>query len=383
MPAEPQLSHDVLYQAVERERKRASVRALDLSFNELADMYCEGELEIRPEYQRTFRWSEEKSSRFIESIVLEMPIPPIYTIEVREGHWELIDGLQRLSTFLYLRGQLDLPDRDPPIVKGETFLRLQGCDIVPELNNFLFDELPTTLQYRIRRASLRVEVVRRESNPRFAYHMFKRLNTGGELLSAQEERNCSIRLLGTQFNDFIFLLSKDENFQACIEDITDEYRKRMGEQELVLRFLAFKNCLNEFVHNIDPFLSEFMERVTDSGAENHLPFDYQTEELEFRKTFRIIANTMRTRAFCRWANNRYSGGFSMGHFEAFSIGVSRVVNLIPDPLTQEKQQEIEAAMDCVKKDGELRKLTVGGGKNFRNIYEQKIELVAKAIRDVL
>lgn len=140
-----------VYEAVERERKRAGVRALDLSFNELADMYKTGELEIKPEYQRTFRWSEEKCSRFIESIVLEMPVPPIYTVEIREGQWQLIDGLQRLSTYLYLRGELELPDRKPVIAKG-TFLRLEGCDIVRELNGLQFDELPTTLQYRIRRA---------------------------------------------------------------------------------------------------------------------------------------------------------------------------------------------------------------------------------------
>lgn len=373
-----------LYDAVERERKRAGVRVLDLSFNELADMYGTGELEIKTEYQRTFRWSDEKCSRFIESIILEMPIPPIYTIEVSEGRWQLIDGLQRLSTYLYLRGQLDLPDetRDVEIRKG-TMLRLQGCDIVPELNGFQFNDLPTTLQYRVRRATLRVEVVREESNPRFAYYMFKRLNTGGELLSQHEIRNCSIRLLGASLLDFINRLSEDVGFQACIEDITDEYRKRMGKQELVLRFLAFKNNLGEFVHEIHDFMTDFMERVTDTGATNYIPFDYQAEEHMFRRTFQVLAETLGTRAFCRWANGSYSGGFSMGHFEAFSLGMAKVINDIPSKLTPKLQKRITDAMDEAKQDNKLKKLTVGGGKNFRNIYENKIELVAQAIKAVL
>src|SRR4051794_21930926 len=124
----------ILIEAVERERKRANVRSLDISFNELADMYKTGELHITPDYQRTFRWSQEKQSQFIESVVLEMPIPPIYAVEVGEAKWELIDGLQRLSTYLHLLGQLDLPDREPPLKKGESFLCLEGCDIVLELN---------------------------------------------------------------------------------------------------------------------------------------------------------------------------------------------------------------------------------------------------------
>jgi len=84
--------------AFENERRKASVRSLDMSFNELADMYRTGELHITPEYQRTFRWSGAKQSQFIESIILEMPIPPIYAVEVAEGKWELIDGLQRTCT---------------------------------------------------------------------------------------------------------------------------------------------------------------------------------------------------------------------------------------------------------------------------------------------
>jgi hypothetical protein len=134
MSEQNRVNLDTLSTAVERERKRASVRPLDISFNELADMYATGELHITAEYQRTFRWSEVKQSQFIESIILEMPVPPIYTVEVGEAKWELIDGLQRLSTYLHFRGQLDLPDRTPPIRKENDFLRLAGCDILTELN---------------------------------------------------------------------------------------------------------------------------------------------------------------------------------------------------------------------------------------------------------
>lgn len=86
-----------LISEIEDKIKTVRTRSLDLSFNELLDMYKDGELIIDPEYQRLFRWSEVQQSRFIESLLLEMPIPPIFVVEQEEGKYELIDGLQRVS----------------------------------------------------------------------------------------------------------------------------------------------------------------------------------------------------------------------------------------------------------------------------------------------
>jgi hypothetical protein len=79
--------------------KRVSTTSLDISFNELLDMAAADppELDITPDYQRLFRWSEGQRSRFIESLILEMPVPPVFVIEVDDGRYQLIDGLQRIS----------------------------------------------------------------------------------------------------------------------------------------------------------------------------------------------------------------------------------------------------------------------------------------------
>lgn len=374
-------SHDEISRAVAQERKLASVRSLDLSFNELADMYKTGEIHITPAYQRLFRWSAAKQSQFIESVILEMPVPPIYVVEVGEAKWELIDGLQRLSTYLHFKGELQLPGPDPEINEND-FLTLESCDIVPALNGYKFADLTTSLQHRVRRATLRVDVVRRENSTKFAYHMFKRLNTGGEPLSNQETRNCSIRLLGTDFVDFVARVAEDSNFQKCIEDITEEYRSRMGEDELVLRFFAFKNNLEEYVHDIDPFLTEYLERVTDRNAKNALPFDYDTEEQRFRKTFRVLAAAQGPKAFSRWVDGKPAGGFSMAHYEAFSLGMAAVIDRVPDEPDAGGLVKIAGAIAAAKSDPALKRLTVGGGKNFHRIYEQKIALVAEKLRAI-
>src|ERR1700685_2794267 len=122
-----------LLQAVQRQVKQIQTSSLDLSFNELLDMYSNDELQIDPNYQRSFRWSPGKESRFIESLLLGMPIPPLFVIELDDAKYELIDGLQRLSTYIHFRGNLALESPERTITKGEGLI-LSDCDIVKELN---------------------------------------------------------------------------------------------------------------------------------------------------------------------------------------------------------------------------------------------------------
>ncbi len=117
-----------LTEAIDRKIKSIHVKSLDISFNELLDMHVNKELNISPAYQRLFQWSEDAQSRFIESLLLEMPVPPIYVIEEDENStYSLIDGLQRISSYLHLRGRLTATEATPPVKPGQ-MLKLAGCD---------------------------------------------------------------------------------------------------------------------------------------------------------------------------------------------------------------------------------------------------------------
>src|SRR5690349_8180996 len=107
--------------------------AVDFSFGELLNLHNDKEIVIHPEYQRLFRWSNEKRSRLIESIILGLPIPPIFLIEGDDGVLELIDGLQRTSSVLQFLDHSAI---------GEPELILSGCDIIPELNGLRFQDIP-------------------------------------------------------------------------------------------------------------------------------------------------------------------------------------------------------------------------------------------------
>ncbi len=380
--ANPSASADMLIiSAVDERRKRAGTKALDISLNELADMYSSEELIIRPEYQRLFRWSKEKQSQLIETLLLEMPIPPIFVIELEEGKWELIDGLQRLSTYLHFRGELNAPELDPPIKRGDKLV-LEECDIVKELNGLTYDDLPLALQIRLKRHFLGVETIRKETDKRFRYYMFKRLNTGGEQLSEQEVRNCTIRLLGEEFNSFIINLAKNSDFRECIESLTEENRRMMGDIELVLRFFAFKNNFDEFRHDIADFMTNFMERVTFQSHEKPISFDYIMEQKLFEKTFALLKTTLGPNTCQRWLGRQYGGQFSMHHFEAISLGIAKIIDEID--LSNSKQvQRIKKALASIKKDDEFKQLTSGGGQNSPGPYRKKIEFVAEKVRSEL
>jgi hypothetical protein len=384
MPDNPQNDEIVeLITEIDTRMKKVHTNSLDLSFNELLDMKKAGELNITPDYQRLFQWSEGARSRFIESLLLEMPVPPIYVVEEDDGKYLLIDGLQRISSYLHMRGELDAPHLDPPIRPGEKLI-LADCDIVKSLNGRTWDDLGTALQIRLKRSFVRVEVVRKGSDPRFKYHMFKRLNTGGAILSEQQMRNCTIRLLDPTFNDFIIELSKTDDFKTCTETLTEDRKLAAFDQELVLRFFAFSNSRNDFRHDVADFLTEYMEGVSETDEEKRIPFDYPEQRATFLKTFRILAQTLGPTAFSFANRNRdaLTRSFSVYHFEAFTVGIQAQLDAIDDN-DAVLLGRLKDAFEAIKFDNQFIRITTGGGKNSPGPLNERIGFVETRIHEIL
>jgi hypothetical protein len=362
-------SPDELINAVDEKISAVRTQSLDFSFNELADMHADGELIIDPEFQRMFRWSEGGQARFIESLLLELPIPPIFLIEREDRVYELIDGLQRISSFLHFRGQLKLD--------GETLapLVLSDCDIVTELNGKTHADLPRALEIKLKRSYIRAEILRKESDHRLRYYMFKRLNTGGERLAEQEVRNATIRLLSEDFNNFLITLSRNEDFTVTIGAITGNAKKRKFDQELVLRFFSFKNAGHLYKHDIGDFLTDYLEAVSDDSSEVH--FDYEEERGIFDKTFRAIRRIgdildYGPRVFGTMGRNgQPKSQFSVYHYEGITLGLQRVIARVD----LENETHLNALAEVVrvgKADPAFLKAT-GGGKNERNALKARID----------
>ena len=354
-----------LIENVDNQIIKIRTKSLDVSFNELYDMYQNGELTIAPDYQRLFRWEEEKQSRFIESLILEMPVPPIFVIETEDGVYELIDGLQRISSYLHFRGER----------LGETtedFLVLHGCDIVDDLNDMTFDKLPKALQIKIKRSFVRMEVIKKESETSLKYHMFKRLNTGGELLSAQEIRNCTIRLLGAKGIDFLEECCQNSDFKSVINKVSPEKKKIKYDQELVLRFFAIKNDIDNYKYPVTEYLTRYLEKMTAKDI-----FDYKKEKEIFDATFKFINKNWIEDAFAgKTVSGSAKNEFVLYYYDGITVSIA---NLIEQLKKCENVQLVIEKINEIKFGKELQSYKTGSINGVRT----RIRLFEEGVSKIL
>lgn len=349
-----------LIEIVDNKIEKVRTKSLDISFNELLDMYENDELIISPDYQRLFRWSIEKQSRFIETLILELPLPPIFVIEIEEGKYELIDGLQRVSSYLHFRGALR--DKDE--------LKLNDCDIIPELNGNTYSTFPKSLQIKLKRNFVRVEVLRKESDIDLRYHMFKRLNSGGEILSEQEIRNCTIRILNPDINNFIIDMNKNSDYKNTISKISDEEIDKKKDEELILRFLTLKNNLENYFHPFDEYLTKYMEDIANASV----PFDYKKEEVIFSKTFMILNKILNKDVFStKRLSIKYQDNFVLYYFDGLILGIQKYLDKIID---FNNYPALISVIENIKDDEKLYKARTGSKSNIKiriQIVEEKLE----------
>jgi hypothetical protein len=219
-----------------------------------------GDYKLNPEYQRRKRWDNGRKSRLIESFIMNVPLPPIFLYEYDYSKFEVMDGLQRLTSIVdYYSGNF----------------ALDGLEYWKELNGKKYDKLPVEIQKGIDRRYISSIILLEETakTPEEAEKLkqivFERLNSGGEKLTPQETRNA---LYNGKFNQLCLKLSKNDKFrkmwQIPLESdgeekllISDAYRK-MDDVELVLRFFAYR-FLDKFSGTIEDFLDEYLKQANE------------------------------------------------------------------------------------------------------------------------
>ena len=187
-------------------------------------MKNDGELVLQPLYQRNFVATDLIASKLIESILLDVPIPVVYLAEEQDGSYSVIDGQQRLTSFLsFLEGKF--PDTRP--------FKLSGIKVLPELNRKLFTELDNELQKKIRSTTIHSIIIKKESNPDIKFEIFERLNTGSTKLNEDEIRNTVFR---GSYIELLSELSENPVFHGLVKK--DNFKKRMIYRGMILRFFA-------------------------------------------------------------------------------------------------------------------------------------------------
>jgi uncharacterized protein DUF262 len=157
-----------------------------MSIGEMISLYRDRDIDIHPEFQRIFRWTSKQKSSLIESILLKIPIPPIFVSQRPDGVWDVIDGVQRLSTILEFVGMYR--DEEGNQVEPST---LEATEYLPDLNGYRWEigdrSFNDILQRDFKRAKIEFRIIQKQSDENAKYDLFQRLNSGTQL-SAQEVR---------------------------------------------------------------------------------------------------------------------------------------------------------------------------------------------------
>lgn len=242
--------------------RKVLIQTYDYAVRTLMDMVLEEDLILDPDYQRHYRWSDDKASRFIESVSLNIPVPVVYLAEEADGTFSVIDGQQRLTSLLRFIKPSDLRDVYRDGDPGE--LVLSGLHVRPELNGKRYSELSRVDKSAIAKRPIRCIVVLNESDATLKFEVFERLNTGSLSLTDQEVRNCIYR---GSYNTLIKRLALNPEFQEMIS-LPPNSRSTMKDAELVLRFFAYRELSEKtsYPDNYNEYLNSHMEENREIGS---------------------------------------------------------------------------------------------------------------------
>lgn len=224
----------------------------------MVDKYEDEEF-IVPKYQRAFVWNEEKQSKFIESILLDLPIPFIFFADEPEsGKLEIVDGSQRIRTL-------------HAFVKGKLILcKLQKLN---KLNGFAFSDLLESRQRRFLRKTIRSIELTENASWKVRKDIFERINTKPYDLTSMEIRK---GMFEGDFYDFIKRCSEKELFKSLCP-ISERKLKREEATEMVLRFFAYADKYQDFDHSVNEFMDDFMrDKSETSFSESSLEQNFDT-----------------------------------------------------------------------------------------------------------
>jgi len=359
--------------------KKIRITTKNFTLREVVDQIGENEIDLAPDFQRDFVWKQRERTRLVESILLGIPLPAFYFNQERDGTYQVVDGVQRLTTVhLFMAGNHILDKAD--------------LEYLRELHGYGFSDLEPVLQRRIRSTQIVVHVIEPQTPDEIKYDIFGRVNTLGEPLSAQEIRHAMSKDRSRRFlHDLAQLASFDEathfyfyrrTSQASSPGVRDS--KRMTDRELALRFCAFRDfSASEYrkYENLDAYLVEFTRRIDGRSQDAAKLSDSELIKLRtaFDRAMKNASAILGDEAFRRWnPEMRRRGPINRAVFEAQSIALSHYEFRRLEPRIREARKALLAAFDDPTY---VKAVTVGTGDSsaIGHRLERTRELVAEAL----
>jgi hypothetical protein len=363
---------------VEEQRHHVVVDSYSATWSELMAQYAAADIEIDPAYQRAFRWDVEQQTKYLESLLLNIPTPPIFLAEKQTGAFEVIDGLQRFSTVIKFFAAEVFQGEDkfnnsisariskPTINDIRVPSILSDAPILTGLEGLSRENMPETLVRTLRYSRVHIILLKKESSKLARYNVFTRLNRSGTTLSNQEIRNCSARLFDVDFPNKLMAMADLSSVETAL-GLSSKETSSMGAQESILRLLSFGHFSPQ-TKSIEEFLDSVM---------------YQVSSNEFRFTKRIENNLLTTfdliskafpngEAFKFYRGGKFSGGFSTNLFDIIGCGVYKNISKVK----KKTPTQLKAHIIALHKQEEAMKLT-GAGSNTKAKMLGRVEFGEK------
>lgn len=311
----------------------AVVSANDWTTETLLNQINKGNILLNPDFQRRDAWDKKRKSKFIESLILGLPIPQVVLAESKErrGSYIVLDGKQRLLSIRQFAAEAN----------DEAYeqLKLTGLEIREDLKRKslqtlredldLFDDLSA-----FENQPIRTVVIKNWPNEEFLYHVFLRLNTGSVPLSPQELRQA------LHPGPFVSFLDKSSSNSSALREILKLKKPdfRMRDAELLLRYFAFKNFLNLYSGTLKKFLDETCEKLNSRWTEQESSIRNQLDSFEEAHT--CIKSVFKGNQYRKWSGKSYESRFNRAVFDVLilSFDDEEVRNL-----SKGKEEAIEQA----------------------------------------
>lgn len=289
---------------VVEQSKRIEFYLVEYTIELLANKMRDGDLYV-PDYQREDTWEDARKSRFIESILMGLPIPFLFFWERPDGKLEIVDGSQRLRTI-------------QQFVLGD--MKLGDLETLSLLSGFRFADLPDSRQRKTKNRSIRGIILNEHADEKARFDLFERINTGSKIANKAEVRRGA---LGGPFLAMVIELAKDAGFMelAPVPKPQENMRER---EELVTRFFAYGDGLDGYRDRVSDFLYDYSKKMNAAfAADAQLEGQYRER---FRRVIEFVARV-------------FPYGFRRGpkgtetprtRFEAIAIGSHHALQERPD-----------------------------------------------------
>lgn len=315
----------MLENEIDDAKRLVKTDAYTMSVGEIVNSYRDGELVINPSFQRLFRWDIGQKSKLIESLLLGIPVPSIFVFERDDSKWELVDGLQRVSTLLEFMGLL----KDDGATKNMPPTALVATSYLPSLDKSVWEKseairdvpvdeqapLPSALQLAIRRSRMSVEILKRPSSNEAKYDLFQRLNAGGTQANAQELRNVIVIMVNPKYHQFMRDCAHRKSFLSVLSASDDQLEKQR-DMEYVSRLLVHTYIDYDGKLDVEEFIDRGIVYLAKAGATKQA-------RATFDATFDLLYEAYNENALRRFAGGEPTGRVLLAAYECIAVGIAK------------------------------------------------------------